>query len=127
MDARVSRPAEPSIGELFGRLAEDGKAFARAEANLYKTIATRRVGLAKNGAIALVAALFLVNAALIAFMVGLAMQLAKWVGPALGGLILFVVVGILGFVLVRYGIGKLGALGGDAEERSALAAGEKMA
>jgi hypothetical protein len=127
LDAPASRPSEPSIGELFGRLADDGKSFARAEANLYRAILMRRVSLAKNGAIALVATLFLVNAALVALMVGLAMQLAKWVGPALGGLIVFVVVGAIGYFLVRYGIGKLGALGGDAEERTALAAGEKMA
>jgi hypothetical protein len=127
LDAQTSRPSEPTIGELFGRLTDEGKAFARAEANLYRTIAMRRVGLAKNGAIALVAALFLVNAALVALMVGFALQIAKWTGPALGGLILFVVVGILGFVLVRYGVGKLAALGGDADERAALAAGEKTA
>jgi fatty acid desaturase len=127
LDAPTSRPSEPTVGELFGRLADEGKAFARAEANLYRTIAMRRVGLAKNGAVALVAALFLVNAALVALMVGLALQIAKWTGPALGGLILFVVVATLGFVLVRYGIGKLGALSGDADERAALAAGEKTA
>lgn len=125
MDAPASRPAEPTIGELFGRLTDEGKAFARAEANLYRAIALRRVSLAKNGAIALVATLFLVNAALIALMVGLAMQLAKWVGPALGGLIVFVVVGAIGYLLVRYGIAKLGALAGDAEERAALATGER--
>jgi len=127
LDAPASRPTEPTIGELFGRLADEGKAFARAEANLYRVIAMRRVGLARNGAIALVAALFLVNAALVAFMVGLALQIAKWTGPALGGLILFVLVGIIGFVLVRYGVGKLAALGGDADERAALAAGETIA
>lgn len=127
MDAPASRPSEPTIGELFGRLADEGKAFARAEANLYRAIAMRRVSLAKNGAIALVAALFLVNAALVAFMVGLALQLAKWVGPALGGLILLIVVGGVGFLLVRYGAGKLTALAGDAEERAALSTGEKTA
>lgn len=123
MDAPAGRRSESSIGELFGRLAEDGKAFAAAEVGLYKAIALRRVGLARNGAIALVAALFLVNAALIALLVGFAMQLAKWVGPALGGLIVFVVVAILGFVLVRYGAAKLTALGGDADERAALGSG----
>jgi hypothetical protein len=121
MDAPAGRNPESSMGELFGRLAEDGKAFAAAEIGLYKAIALRRVGLAKNGAIALVAAIFLVNAALIALLVGFAMQLANWVGPAFGGLIVFVVVAILGFVLVRYGAGKLTALGGDEEERAALA------
>lgn len=127
MDAPASRPSEPTIGELFGRLADEGKAFARAEASLYRAIAMRRVSLAKNGAIALAAALFLVNAALVAFMVGLALQLAKWVGPALGGLILLVLVGALGFVLVRYGAGKLAALSGDAEERAAIQTGERTA
>jgi hypothetical protein len=127
LDAPASRPSEPTIGELFGRLADEGKAFARAEASLYRAIAMRRVSLAKNGAIALAAALFLVNAALVAFMVGLALQLAKWVGPALGGLILLVLVGALGFVLVRYGAGKLAALSGDAEERAAIQTGERTA
>jgi hypothetical protein len=121
MDAPAGRSSESSIGDLFGRLAEDARAFASAEAGLYKAVALRRVGLAKNGVIALVAALFLVNAALIALLVGFAMQLAKWVGPALGGLIVFVVIGLIGFLLVRYGAGKLTALGGDADERAALA------
>ncbi|MFL6862539.1 MAG: hypothetical protein ACJ8DZ_06015 [Allosphingosinicella sp.] len=120
MDGPTGRSAESSIGELFGRLAEDAKAFARAEAGLYRAVAVRRAGLARNGAIALVAALFLVNAALVALLVGLAMQLAVWVGPALGGLIIFLVVAAIGFGLVRYGAGKLTALGGDAEERAAL-------
>ena len=127
MDAPAGRSSEPSIGELFGRLAEDGKAYARAEIGLYKAIAARRVGRARNGAIALVAALLLVNAALIALLVGFAMQIGEWIGPALGGLAVFLIVGIVGFLLVRYGAAKLGALGGDPEERAALAAGEKAA
>jgi fatty acid desaturase len=118
---------ESSIGELFGRLAEDGKAYVRAEANLYRTIAVRRVAQARNGAIALVAALFLVNAALIALLVGFALQLGKWIGPALGGLAVFVVVGAIGFLLVRYGAARLGALGGDEDERAAMAIEEKAA
>ncbi|HEY0310901.1 MAG TPA: phage holin family protein [Allosphingosinicella sp.] len=127
MDAQTSHPPEPTIGDLFGRLADEGKSFARAEANLYRAIAMRRISLAKNGAIALVATMFLVNAGLIALTVGLAMQLAKWVGPALGGLIVFLVVGALGYFLVRYGVARLGALGGDEEERAALQTGERLA
>jgi len=118
---------ESSIGELFGRLAEDGKAYARAEANLYRTIALRRIGQARNGAIALVAAVFLVNAALIALLVGFALQLGKWIGPALGGLAIFVLVAIVGFGLVRFGAARLGALGGDADERAAMAGSETVA
>jgi hypothetical protein len=118
---------ESTIGELFGRLAEDGKAYARAEVNLYRAIAARRLGQARNGAIALVAALFLVNAALIALLVGFALQLAKWIGPALGGLVVFLAVGVVGFLLVRYGAGKLGALAGDEDERKALVDAESVA
>jgi hypothetical protein len=124
MDAPAGRSGESSIGELFGRLADDGRNFVQAEIGLYKTVALRRAGLARNGAIALVAALFLVNAALVALLVGLAMQLATWVGPALGGLIVFLVVAAIGFALVRYGAGKLAALGGDADERAALDGGK---
>src|SRR3954470_15985491 len=125
MDAPAGRTGESSIGELFGRLAEDGRGFVEAEIGLYKKDAVRRAGLARNGAIALVVALLLVNAALVALLVGLAMQLAAWVGPALGGLIVFLVSAVIGFALVRYGAGKLGALGGDAEERAALRGGSK--
>jgi hypothetical protein len=125
MDAPAGRPEESSIGELFGRLAEDGRGFVEAEIGLYKAVAVRRAGLARNGAIALVVALFLVNAALVALLVGFGLQLAAWVGPALGGLIVFVVAAGIGFALVRYGAGKLGALGGDAEERAALRGGSK--
>ncbi|MEA3033699.1 MAG: hypothetical protein QOH86_1715 [Sphingomonadales bacterium] len=125
MEAPAGRTGESSIGELFGRLAEDGRNFVEAEIGLYKTVAVRRAGLARNGAIALVAALFLVNAALVALLVGFAMQLAAWVGPALGGLIVFLVAAGIGFALVRYGAGKLSALGGDADERAALRGGSK--
>jgi len=120
MDAPAGRPGESSIGELFGRLAEDGRNFVQAEIGLYRKVAVRRAGLARNGAIALAAALFLVNAALVALLVGLAMQLSAWVGPALGGLIVFLVAAAIGFALVRYGGAKLAALGGDADERAAL-------
>src|SRR3954468_7895709 len=125
MDAPAGRRGESSIGELFGRLAEDGRSFLQAEASLYKAVALRRASLARNGAIALVAAVFLVNAALVALLVGLAMQLATWVGPALGGVIVFLAAAAIAFALVRYGAGKLAALSGDADERAALRGGSK--
>ena len=127
MDARVGDMSESSIGELFGRAAEDARAFAKAEIGLYRTIAAHRVSKARNGAIALVAALFLVNAALITLLVCIALALAGLIGPLLAGLAVFLAVGIIGFFLVRYGAGKMAALSGDPEERAALAAGERMA
>ncbi len=132
MDARVQNPqpdnpADASIGDLFHQLVDDGKSYARAETNLFKEIARYRVGKARNGIIALAATWFLLNAALIAFFVGLVMGLADLIGPVAAGFAVLAVTGIVGFLLVRYGIGKLSALGGDAEEKAALQAGERRA
>jgi hypothetical protein len=116
---------ESSLGELFGRLSDDARAYAAAEAKLYQAIARRRLSRARNGAIALVAAALLANAALIVLLVGLSMELAVHVGPAIAGLIVTAIVLVIAFLLVRYGAGKLGALAGDPEERTALQAGER--
>ncbi|HYG46551.1 MAG TPA: phage holin family protein [Allosphingosinicella sp.] len=125
MDAHAGKQ-ERSIGELFGQLSDDARSYAAAEAKLYQAIARRRVGRARNGAIALVAAALLANSALHVLLFGFSFQLALLVGPALGGLIVTVVVLGIAFLLVRYGAAKLGALGGDSEERAALEAGEKL-
>jgi hypothetical protein len=53
----------------------------------------------------------LANAALHVLLFGFSLQLALLVGPALGGLIVTVVVLGIAFLLVRYGAAKLGALG----------------
>lgn len=117
---------DASIGALFGQLADDARAYARAEVGLYQAIARRRVGRARNGAIALVGAFLLLNAALIALLVSLALELALHTGPALAGIIMFVIVGAIAFSLVRWGARKLSALGGDPEESAALRAGESL-
>ncbi len=132
MDARVQAPraedpADSSIPDLFHQLVEDGKTFAGAEANLYKQIALYRFGKAKNGLIALAAAGFLAYAALIAFLVGVVMGLADLIGPVLGGLVVLLVVGGISFLMIRYGAGKLSALGGDADEKAALKHGGQRA
>lgn len=132
MDARVQTPrpddpADYSLGDLFHQLVDDGKGYARAEANLYKVIARYRFGKAKNGIIALAAAYFMVSSALIAFFVGLVMGLADLIGPVAAGFVVLAVTGGIAFLLVRYATGKLAALGGDAEEKNALKAGEQRA
>lgn len=117
---------ERSIGELFGQLSDDARSYAAAEAKLYQAIARRRIGRARNGAIALVVAALLANAALSVLLIGLSLELALHVGPALGGLIVTLVVLGIAFFLVRYGASKLGALSGDPEEQAALKAGERL-
>ena len=125
MDAPAGNQ-ERSLGELFGQLSDDARSYAAAEAKLYQAIARRRLGRARNGAIALVAAALLANAALIVLLFGLSLELALHINPALAGLAVTLAVLAIAFVLVRYGAAKLGALGGDPGERAALQAGEKL-
>jgi hypothetical protein len=127
LDARAQNPAETSIGDLFHQLVNDGRNLVGAEVNLYKQIALYRVGKAKTGLVALVAAGLLAYAGLIALLVGLVIGLADLIGPVGGGLVVFAVVGIIAFLLVRYGAGKMSALSGDPEEKAALQAGESRA
>ena len=119
MDAPAGKPAEASIGELFGRVGDEGRAFVRAEIGLLTAIARHRIAASRNGAIAIVAGILLINAALIALVVSIALELALRVGPLLGGAITFVGVGLVAGLLLWWGAGRLRALGGDAEERAA--------
>jgi hypothetical protein len=93
LDARVQNPAESSIGDLFHQLVNDGRNLVGAEVNLYKQIALYRVGKAKTGLIALVAAGLLAYAGLIALLVGSRHGSCDLIGPVAGGLVVFAVVG----------------------------------
>ena len=125
MDARVQNPADNGIGDLFHQLVEEGRTLAGAEVNLYKQIALYRAGKAKKGLIALVAGGLIAFAGLIAALVGLVLGLANLIGPVAGGLVVLAATGVVGFVLARYGAGKMAALSGDDEEKAALRAGER--
>ena len=127
MAARVNNPdpTDRPIGELFGQLVDDGRDLVRAELGLYKKVALYRARKAKTGAVALAAGGFIAYAGLIAFLVGIVMGLAPLVGPVLGGLIVLAVTGLVGFLLIRFGAAKMAALGGDPDEKAAIAAGER--
>jgi hypothetical protein len=132
LDARVQTPrpespADSSIGDLFHQLVDDGRNLVSAEVNLYKQVALYRAGKAKAGIVALVAGGLLAYAGLIAFLVGLVMGLADLIGPVLGGVAVLAITGIVAFLLLRYGVGKMSALGGDLEEKAALREGERRA
>ena len=125
MDARVESPTDSSIGDLLGRLVDEGRTVARAEANLYKQIALYRAGKAKTGLIALVAGGVLALCGLIAALVGVVMGLAVLIGPVLAGIVVLAVTGLIGFLLIRFGAAKMRALSGDEEEKAALLEGER--
>lgn len=125
MDAPGQDPRDDSIGDLFGRLIEDGRSYAKSELELLKKIAQHRAGRARNGAIMLGAGVAILLAAVIALVLGLVLGLAVLIGPLLAGLAITLVLAGIGYLLVRQGMVGLRALAGDEEERQAIARGEQ--
>ncbi len=126
MDAPVHNPQDESIGDLFGRLMDDGRTLARAEVNLYKQVALRRVAKARTGIILLAAGAVLGLSALTALIIGCVLALATLIGPLAAGFAVAAVLAIAGYFLVQSGVGGLQALSGDEEEREALRKGETL-
>ena len=124
MDAPVDDPNEESIGDLFGRLIEDGRAYARAEVDLLRQIARHRAARARTALIMLGAGAVLAFSALTALVLGLVLGLAALIGPLLAGVAIAALLAGSGYLLIRSGLDGLRALGGDEEERQALARGE---
>ena len=96
---------EKPIGELFGRLVDDGKAYARAEFNLARATAEAKADAAKKPLALGAAALLFVQAGVVVFGVTIAMSLATLIGPLAGGLvatlIMFGIAGLLGWLAKR--------------------------
>jgi hypothetical protein len=97
---------ERPVGDLVHQLVEDGKAYARAEVNVVKTIAS-----AKGKALAVPAALIgagllFVLAAFGALATGVLLALEGLVGPLLAGLITFLIFAAIGGGLVWVAINK---------------------
>lgn len=118
-------PREESIGDLFGRLIEDGRAYARAEVDLLKEIARHRAGRARAGLILLAGGGLLLIGAYLALLLGLVHGLATLIGPLGAGLAVAAVLAGSGYLLIRYGLAGLRALAGDEEEAEAVRRGER--
>ena len=125
--ADAGDPNDESIGALIGRLAEDGRAFVKAEVGVYKAIAARRAARAKNGLIALAAGIVLLITSVTALLLGLVLWLATLIGPLLAGVAVAAVLILAGFILTRIGVSGLRALAGDEAEREALTRGDDQA
>ena len=82
-----------SIGSLVGRLVADGKAYARAEVDVYRQKALSLVPPVRTAAILAIAGLFIAQAAITALLVLIGFWLALWLGP-LGGGIAAAVIGL---------------------------------
>jgi len=124
-DERSTGPDE-SVGELVGRLIEDGRDYAAAELALLKEIARYRAARAKTGAILVGAGVTLLMSALTALVMGLVLTLAQLINPALAGLVVALVLALVGGLLAKAGVGGLASLKGDEEERNALAQAERL-
>ena len=105
-DPGPPRPERP-VGELVHELIENGKAYARAEFDLYKAIAA-----AKGKALAVPAALFAVAfifalAAITALAVGVVIALERFVGPLAAGFLGMVIFAAVAGLLAWAGYQKL--------------------
>ena len=78
---------ERPIGELFGQLIDEGKAYAKAELGLAKANAEAKANAARKPALLAGAALLFLIAGVVVLCMTLALALATLVGPLAGGLI----------------------------------------
>jgi hypothetical protein len=82
---------EKPVGELFSKLIDEGKAYAKAEIGLAKATAEAKADSAKKPIMVGFAALLFLQSATTVFAVTVALALATLVGPLAGGLIATVV------------------------------------
>ena len=78
---------EKPIGELFGRLIDEGKAYARAELGLARATAEAKAEAAKKPVLLGAAALLFLIAGVVVLCMTMALALATLVGPLAGGLL----------------------------------------
>lgn len=124
MDDPGAQPDDESIGALFARLIEDGRAYAKAELALLAAILRHRGQRAGRAMAALGAAFILVLAATMALVVGLVLGLATLIGPVGAGLAIAAGFGGAAYLCLRIGLAGLSGLGSDQAERDAIKRGK---
>lgn len=117
MSMATGEASHQTIGELFGRAAADGKAYATAQVELVKETALDKVDKAKLGVGLIVAAGLLAYAGLIVLLVAVLLWLVDIVGPIGAGLIVAGTVFLISFIMIKVGIGKLGAMNASNDRR----------
>ena len=97
---------ERPVGEIVSELIDNGKAYARAEVDLYKTMATTKAkGLAMPAAL-LFAALLVAQAGITALAVAIVLVLEPVIGPLLAGILALAIFGAGAAALAWFGVSK---------------------
>jgi hypothetical protein len=125
LDGPAGDPREEGIGDLVGRLIEDGRAYAEAEVELYKAIALHRGVRARRALVSLAIGWFLLFAAMTALVIAAMVSLTQAVGPLLAGVLVGVPLAAIGYLLARIGWSGIKGLGRDEAERAAIERGER--
>ena len=125
MEAPAGDPREESIGDLIGRLVEDGRSYAEAELALVKAIAEYRAQRAGRALALLAGGVFLGLSAATALVVGAVLGLAQYMSPFLAGLLVALILAGIGYALVAVGLKGMKGLGRDKAEQEALDRGAR--
>ena len=91
---------DPSIGELIERLLDDALDYGRAEVELLKARATELAQSYIRAAILFGIAAVLALAGVVTLFVGLAIALARWIGPLGGAIVSTLLAAAAGGLLV---------------------------
>lgn len=95
---------ERPVGDIVNELIDNGKAYARAEVNLYKTMATAKAkGLAIPAAL-LFTALLVAQAGITALAVAVVLALEPVIGAILAGILALAIFGAGAAALAWFGI-----------------------
>jgi len=125
LDGPAADPRDESIGDLFGRLVEDGRAYAEAELKLVKAIAEYRAQRAGRALALLAGGVFLALSAATALVVGAVLGLSLYMHPFFAGLIVAAVLAAGGYALAMAGLKGMKSLGRDRAEQAALDKGDQ--
>lgn len=120
MDAPGEDPRQESIGDLIGRLIDDGRSYAEAEFELVKTIAEYRALRARRALVSLAVGWFLLVTSTTAVVIGAVLSLAQHLDAFWAGLIVGVPLAAGGYALVSYGWAGVKGLTRDKAEQEAL-------
>ena len=120
MDAPGAEPREETIGDLIGRLIEDGRTYAEAELELIKAIAEYRALRARRALVSLAVGWFLLVTSTTAVVMGAVLSLAQRVDAFWAGLIVGIPLAAGGYALVSYGWAGVKGLARDKAEQAAI-------